>query len=179
MNQKGEARKNILITGVSGQLGSEFRYLSGGMQDNQPVNKAPDYFNFIFVTRKELDIENTLQVADFCKKNNINVIVNCAAYTAVDKAESEPEQAGAINHLAVKNLAKIAKEQKIKLIHISTDYVFDGTAHKPYKETDITNPQSIYGKSKLDGEQAMQTINPANSIIIRSLGITLLKPCCV
>ena len=168
MNQKGDARKNILITGVSGQLGSEFRYLSGGMQDNQPVNKAPDYFNFIFVTRKELDIENTLQVADFCKKNNINVIVNCAAYTAVDKAESEPEQAGAINHLAVKNLAKIAKEQKIKLIHISTDYVFDGTAHKPYKETDITNPQSIYGKSKLDGEQAMQTINPANSIIIRT-----------
>lgn len=168
MNQKVENRQNILITGAGGQLGSEFRYLSGGMQDNQPVNKAPDYFNFIFVTRKELDIENTLQVADFCQKNKINVIVNCAAYTAVDKAEQEVEQANAINHLAVKNLAKIAKEKNIKLIHISTDYVFDGTAHKPYKESDITNPQSVYGKTKLDGELAMQATNPANSIIIRT-----------
>jgi dTDP-4-dehydrorhamnose reductase len=94
--------------------------------------------------------------------------VNCAAYTAVDKAEQEAEKAYAINHLAVKNLAKIAKDQNIKLIHISTDYVFDGTAHKPYKESDITNPQSVYGKSKLDGELAMQAINPANSIIIRT-----------
>jgi dTDP-4-dehydrorhamnose reductase len=138
------------------------------MHDNQPVSKVPDDFNFIFVTRKELDIENTLQVADFCQKNNINVIVNCAAYTAVDKAEKEVEQANAINHFAVKNLAKIAKEQNIKLIHISTDYVFDGTAHKPYKENDITNPQSVYGKTKLDGELAMQAINPATSIIIRT-----------
>jgi dTDP-4-dehydrorhamnose reductase len=167
-NQRVENRKNILITGASGQLGSEFRYLSGCMQDNQPVNKVPDDFNFIFVTRKELDIENTLQVADFCQQNKIDVMVNCAAYTAVDKAEQEAEKANAINHLAVKNLAKIAKEQSIKLIHISTDYVFDGTAHKPYKESDITNPQSVYGKSKLDGELAMQAINPDNSIIIRT-----------
>lgn len=168
MNEKVENRQNILITGAGGQLGSEFRYLSGGVQDNQPVSKAPDNFNFIFVTRKELDIENTQQVADFCKQNNINVIVNCAAYTAVDKAEQEIEQANAINHLAVKNLAKIAKEQNIKLIHISTDYVFDGTAHKPYKEDDITNPQSVYGKTKLAGEVAMKGINSASSIIIRT-----------
>jgi len=168
MNEKVENRQNILITGASGQLGSEFRYLSGGMQDNQPVSKASENFNFIFVTRKEFDIENTLQIGDFCLQNKIDVIVNCAAYTAVDKAEQEAEQANAINHLVIRNLAKIAKEQKIKLIHISTDYVFDGTAHKPYKETDITNPQSIYGKTKLEGELAMQTVNPANSIIIRT-----------
>ena len=152
--------QNILITGAGGQLGSEFRYLAEKTQN--PT------FNFIFVTRKELDIHNSQQVAVFCQKNKIDVIVNCAAYTAVDKAEQEPEQANAINHLAVKNLAKIAKEQNIKLLHISTDYVFDGTNHKPYKETDSTNPQSVYGKTKLDGELAMQAINPANSIIIRT-----------
>tara|TARA_B100001063_G_scaffold73711_1_gene67921 strand:+ start:5325 stop:6203 length:879 start_codon:yes stop_codon:yes gene_type:complete len=154
------AVQNILITGAGGQLGSEFRYLA--------ENHKNTAFNFIFVTRKELDIQNNQQVADFCTKNKINVIVNCAAYTAVDKAEKEPNQADAINHLAVKSLANIAKSQSIKLIHISTDYVFDGTAHKPYKESDSTNPQSVYGKTKLDGEQAMQAINPVNSIIIRT-----------
>ena len=162
---------NVLITGAAGQLGSEFRYLSGGMKDNLPeVNEleCTKNFNFFFVARKELDIKNSQKVAGFCSKNKINFIVNCAAYTAVDKAEQEARQADAINHLAVKNLAKISKEQNIKLIHISTDYVFDGTAHKPYKETDIPNPQSVYGKTKLDGELAMQAINPANSIIIRT-----------
>ncbi len=162
---------NVLITGAAGQLGSEFRYLSGGMKGKAPETcelEGTKNFNFIFITRKELDIRRSQQVAEFCIKNKINVIVNCAAYTAVDKAEQEPEQADAINHLAVKDLAHIAKEQKIKLIHISTDYVFDGTNHKPYKETDATNPQSIYGKTKLDGELAMQAINPANSIIIRT-----------
>ncbi len=116
----------------------------------------------------ELAIQNSQQVADICTKNKINVIVNCAAYTVLDKAEQEAEKAGAINHLAVKNLAQIAEEQKIKLIHISTDYVFDGTSHKPYKETDATNPQSVYCQTKLDGELAMQVINPVNSIIIRA-----------
>jgi dTDP-4-dehydrorhamnose reductase len=162
---------NVLITGAAGQLGSEFRYLSGDMKDKVPDSNELEYtktFSFIFVTRKQLDIQNSRQVAAFCTKNKIDVIVNCAAYTAVDKAEQEPEQADAINHLAVKTLAQIAKDQNIKLIHISTDYVFDGTAHKPYKETDTTNPQSIYGKTKLYGELAMQTINPANSIIIRT-----------
>ncbi|MFT6975804.1 MAG: dTDP-4-dehydrorhamnose reductase [Bermanella sp.] len=162
---------NVLITGAAGQLGSEFRYLSGGMKDNVPESNELEGtrgFNFVFVTRKQLDIQNGQQVAGFCTKNEIDIIVNCAAYTAVDKAEEEPEQADAINHLAVKNLAKISKEQNIKLIHISTDYVFDGANHKPYKETDKTNPQNIYGKTKLDGELAMQAINPANSIIIRT-----------
>lgn len=157
-----------MVTGAAGQLGSELNYLSKNDENNSNVKQLISNLNFIFVTRKELDIANGRQVAGFCQRNRINIIINCAAYTVVDKAESEPEQADAINHLAVKNLAQVAKEQNINLIHISTDYVFDGTNHKPYKETDKTNPQSIYGKTKLDGELAMQVINPENSIIIRT-----------
>ena len=149
---------NILVTGGNGQLGSELREI------------APNYpdYNFLFTDVKQLDITSHTAVKEFIEINNINVIINCAAYTAVDKAESEPELANTINHLAVANFAQIAKEKNIKLIHISTDYVFDGTNHKPYVETDIPNPKSVYGKTKLDGELAMQQINPANSIIIRT-----------
>lgn len=165
MNNQGI--KNVLVTGASGQLGSELGYLfevGQGKEANTKLNNL----NLNFVTRKELDIQNSDSVAEYCKNNQISVIVNCAAYTAVDKAESEPELADAINHLAVKNLAEISKDQGISLIHISTDYVFDGTNHKPYKETDKTNPQSVYGKTKLNGELAMQAVNPKNSIIIRT-----------
>ena len=147
---------NILVTGGNGQLGSELKDIS---------TNYPDY-NFIFTDVSELDITNHNVVKDFIKTNKIDFIINCAAYTAVDKAESEPELADAINHLAVANFAQIAKENNIKLIHISTDYVFDGTNEKPYLETDKPNPQSVYGKTKLDGELAMQRINPINSIII-------------
>ena len=146
---------NILITGSNGQLGSELRVIS----PNYPNN------NFLFTDVKQLDITNHKTVKEIVQ---INKIINCAAYTAVDKAESEFELANAINHLAVANFAQIAKDNNIKLIHISTDYVFDGTNHKPYLETDSPNPQSVYGKTKLDGELAMQRINPANSIIIRT-----------
>ncbi len=122
----------------------------------------------MFTDVKDLDITNHNAVEAFIKSNNINVIINCAAYTAVDKAEEQKDVANAINHLAVANFAQIAKDKNIRLIHISTDYVFDGTNHKPYIETDTPNPQSVYGKTKLDGELAMQQINPANSIIIRT-----------
>jgi len=149
---------NILVTGGNGQLGSELRDIAPNYQD----------YNFLFTDVKDLDITNHSAVAAFIESNNITIIINCAAYTAVDKAESEPELADAINHLAVANFAQIAKNKNIKLIHISTDYVFDGTNHKPYVETDTPNPQSVYGKTKLDGELAMQQINPANSIIIRT-----------
>ncbi|MDB0004174.1 dTDP-4-dehydrorhamnose reductase, partial [Flavobacteriaceae bacterium] len=149
---------NILVTGGNGQLGSELKEIAPNYQD----------YNFLFTDVKDLDITNHSAVAAFIENNNITVILNCAAYTAVDKAESEPELADAINHLAVANFAQIAKDKNIKLIHISTDYVFDGTNHKPYLETDTPNPQSVYGKTKLDGELAMQQINPANSIIIRT-----------
>ena len=149
---------NILVTGSNGQLGSEIKELSISCTNG----------SFFFTDVSDLDITNYTAVAAFIKTNSIDVIVNCAAYTAVDKAESEPELADAINHLAVKNLAIIARERGAKLIHISTDYVFDGTGHKPYVETDTPNPQSVYGQTKLDGELAMQAINPANSIIIRT-----------
>ena len=149
---------NILVSGGNGQLGSELKELTPNYQD----------YNFFFTDVNDLDITAHDKVRYFIENNNINVIINCAAYTAVDKAESEPELSDAINHLAVANFAQIAKDRNIKLIHISTDYVFDGTNHKPYIETDTPNPKSIYGQTKLDGELAIQKINPANSIIIRT-----------
>lgn len=148
---------NILITGSDGQLGKELRELSN------------DYsYNCYFTTRKDLDISETQLIKDFLKKNKINVIINCAAYTLVDKAELEQEVADSINHLAVKNLGAISKDLGIELIHISTDYVFNGINCKPYLETDTSDPKSIYGKTKLDGELSLLDINPKNSIIIRT-----------
>ena len=149
---------NILVTGSSGQVGSEIREISSNYND----------YNFTFTDIDKLDISKHAAVKEFIEINQINIIINCAAYTAVEKAESESEIADTINHIAVSNFAQIAKEKNIKLIHISTDYVFDGLSMNPYKETDQPNPQSVYGKTKLDGELAMQRINPANSIIIRT-----------
>ncbi len=148
---------NILVTGSHGQLGSEIRELS-----------SENEHKFFFTDSQELDISDKKKVEFFCIKNNIEVIINCAAYTSVDKAEEEVENADKINHLAVKYLAEISKKQNIKLIHISTDYVFDGMNFKPYVETDVTNPQGVYGRTKLDGEKAMLKINSKNSIIIRT-----------
>lgn len=148
---------NILVTGAKGQLGSEIKELSVAYP-----------FNFFFTDRDTLDISNPHAITKFVEENNIHTIVNCAAYTAVDKAESDKTGANAINHLAVKFLAETAKKKNIQLIHISTDYVFDGKGYIPYKEDDSTNPRNVYGQSKLDGEKAMQEINPANSIIIRT-----------
>ena len=149
---------NILVTGGNGQLGSELKELAHNFAE----------YNFLFTGVSDLDITDHKAVKIFIESNNITVIINCAAYTAVDQAESESDLADSINHLAVENFAKIAKENNIKLIHVSTDYVFDGTKFNPYVETDITNPQSVYGQTKLDGELAIQTINPENSIIIRT-----------
>jgi dTDP-4-dehydrorhamnose reductase len=148
---------NILVIGVNGQVGSEIKELSSNYD-----------YNFLFTTSKELDITEHKKVKEFIKENNIKTIINCGAYTGVDKAEDEKELANDINHLAVKNLAILSNEFGIKLIHISTDYVFDGENFKPYTEDDITNPNGIYGQTKLDGENAMISINPLNSIIIRT-----------
>ena len=148
---------NILVTGSKGQVGSELQAL------------ADDYeYDFYFTDRDSLDITDTNQIEAFVNKNKIDIIINAAAYTAVDKAEEDEVNADKVNHLAVKNLAEVAKEHDIKLIHISTDYVFDGKNYKPYNEDDATNPNGVYGATKLAGEQAMQTINPNNSIIIRT-----------
>ncbi len=148
---------NILVTGSNGQVGSEIKELASNYS-----------YNFFFTDRSNIDITNKDDIRNFCQTNNINVIINCAAYTAVDKAESDIENADLINRKAVKKLSIIAKELNIKLIHISTDYVFDGKNFKPYVEEYKTNPQSVYGKSKLDGENEMIKVNPLNSIIIRT-----------
>jgi len=148
---------NTLVTGANGQLGSEIKKLSS----------VYDYTLF-FATKEQLDITNEDAIKQFINTNSIDIIINCAAYTAVDKAENSKQEADLLNRKAVKKLAKISKEKSIKLIHVSTDYVFDGKNHKPYCEAYETSPTSVYGKSKRDGEIEMQKVNPHNSIIIRT-----------
>ena len=148
---------NVLVTGSNGQLGSEIQELS---------SQYP--YNFFFTDRNKLDITDAQSIKEIIEKNRISTIINCAAFTAVDKAETDAEMADKINHLAVRYLAQISKEKNIKLIHISTDYVFDGKNYKPYHEDDKTNPNGVYGQTKLDGEKAMIEINPENSTIIRT-----------
>lgn len=134
--------KNILVTGANGQLGNEMRVLSA-------EHKEYDYF---FTDVAELDICNEQAVMAFVKQNNIHVIVNCAAYTAVDKAEDNLALCTKLNSDAVGYLARAAEANQAEFIQISTDYVFDGTNHLPYKESDPTCPNSVYGVTKLAGE---------------------------
>jgi dTDP-4-dehydrorhamnose reductase len=148
--------KNILITGAKGQLGSELEVLYA---------QYPE-FNFIPTDVDTLDLTQKEEVTKIVQDKKIDYIVNCAAYTAVDKAEDDVELCYKINRDAVKNLAEAAKG-KARIIHVSTDYVFDGRAATPYKETDVPNPQSVYGKSKREGEEALIAICP-ESIIIRT-----------
>ncbi len=145
----------VLVTGSRGQLGSEL----GELVSDE---------GYFFTDRDTLDIADKDAVARFCDENGIDTIINCAAYTAVDKAEEDLENADRINHLAVKYLAEIAKEKKIKLVHISTDYVFDGMNYRPYVESDPTGPSGVYGSTKLAGEEAIKKINPDHTIIIRT-----------
>lgn len=154
---KKKLKVNILVTGSNGQLGSEINEL----------HKSYPY-SFIFTDKNELDIIDAQKIEQICKENSITHIVNCAAYTAVDKAESDTKLADDINHKAVENLARVSKKLDIVLVHISTDYVFDGTNYKPYTEDDEVNPQSVYGKTKLKGEEALLCVSPKNSIIIRT-----------
>ena len=149
----------ILVTGANGQLGRSIHKI---VINNELRNV------FVFVGRGELDFSQNVNIEKYFKENSFDVVVNCAAYTAVDKAESEIELTNQINHLAVRKLAEIAYKKNIKLIHISTDYVFDGIGGKPYKETDKTNPINVYGKTKLAGEKALQEAMPTNAIIIRT-----------
>lgn len=149
--------KTILVTGANGQLGREMQVIAGGF---------PQY-HFLFVTKEELPIDDKEAVKKYFQSNDITVCVNCAAYTAVDKAESEQGKAFAINGDAVGALAAICKEKSILFIHISTDYVFDGTATSSYKEDHPVNPVGVYGASKLKGEELALQNNPA-AIIIRT-----------
>ncbi len=156
----------ILVTGKNGQLGKSINKIvntGNGKNNYQQDNE------FIFVGREELDLSSESSISHyFDRSNKFDVIINCAAYTAVDKAEKEQELANQVNHLAVKQLASIASKQQAKLIHISTDYVFDGESNKPYLETDTPNPINVYGKTKLSGEKALQEIMPTDAIIIRT-----------
>lgn len=146
----------ILVTGSNGQLGSEIKNISTNYK-----------FKFLFTDVDDLDISNYSEIQQFIENKKIDFIVNCAAYTAVDKAETEKELAYLVNSNAVENLAKISKSHNIKLIHVSTDYVFDGKSCLPYKEDDITNPIGYYGFSKLEGEKKIQQ-HDCESIIIRT-----------
>lgn len=147
--------KTILVTGKNGQLGESI----------QKIAVHYPSFQFTFVGRDELDLADSGRIASFFAGKKFDAIINCAAHTAVDRAESEPELADAINHLSVKQLAGIAKQTGAWLVHVSTDYVFDGRNYRPYVETDPVNPQSVYGATKLKGEQAIQQINPFGCII--------------
>lgn len=150
-------KKTILITGSNGQLGNEMRLAS----------KRYSQFEYIFTDVDELDVTNTDELERFANGAAIDYIVNCAAYTAVDKAEEDVETCYKVNRTAVENIAVVAQKHNIKVVHISTDYVFDGTNYFPYTEDLIASPATIYGKSKLEGEQILQQICP-QSVIIRT-----------
>ena len=149
--------KNILVTGAYGQLGNEVRILSANY---------PEY-NFMFTDVDSLDITDKDELIDFVTGNDIRYIINCAAYTAVDKAEDDAELCEKINAAAVKNLGLAAAEAGAGIIHVSTDYVFDGTSCRPYTEDMPTKPCSVYGKTKLTGEKNLLKACP-NAIIIRT-----------
>lgn len=139
---------NILITGANGQLGNEMRLLS----------KESNKDSYFFTDVAELDITSLLDIRAFVKQKNIDVIVNCAAYTNVDKAEDDVELCDLINNKAVENLAIVAKEYDCTLIHVSTDYIFSGKGNLPCTEEQATSPLGVYGKTKLAGEDAIRRI---------------------
>ena len=149
--------KNILVTGSNGQLGSEIREISDRYEN----------YNFVFTDVEELDLTISEDIDSFFTDNKIDVCVNCAAYTAVDKAEDEIELAMLVNSTAVVNLSKVCKNNGTLLFHISTDYVFNGKHFMPYVETDTVSPDSQYGLSKLKGEEAVM-LNCDKAIIVRT-----------
>ena len=149
----------ILVTGKNGQLGKSIHKIITGKEKNS---------EFVFVGRDALDLSSQDSIIEYFNNNSFDIIINCAAYTAVDKAEKEVELANYINHLAISKIAEISNKQEIKLIHISTDYIFDGISEKAYLESDDPSPLNIYGKSKLAGEVAVCAAMQKNAIIIRT-----------
>jgi len=156
----------ILVTGKNGQLG---RSIQNIVNTDTKIGNNQSPNDFIFVGREDLDLSSKSNISHFFGNNDkFDLIINCAAFTQVDKAEQEAELANQINHLAVKQLASIASNQQSRLIHISTDYVFDGESNKPYLETDTPNPINAYSRTKLAGEKALQTLMPMNALVIRA-----------
>ncbi len=146
---------SILVTGSSGQLGSSLKTRASTLHG----------YRFIFTDIEELDITSHKELERFFEGQNINMVINCAAYTDVDQAEQDVDKAMLINHLSVANLATLSTAYAYHLLHISTDYVFDGKASKPYQENDTTQPATIYGLSKLRGEEAIMASESAATII--------------
>ncbi|MDR0836404.1 MAG: dTDP-4-dehydrorhamnose reductase [Tannerella sp.] len=149
--------KSILITGCYGQLGQALKNICS---DNEEIK-------YFFTDVDSLDITSKEDVGKFVKSNKVSCIVNCAAYTAVDKAEDDRELCYKINRDAVRYIGEVAASCQAKVIHVSTDYVFDGKGTRPYREDDATLPASVYGHSKLDGENALLAACP-ESVIIRT-----------
>ncbi len=149
-------KKSILVTGANGQLGNEVRKAA----------KSLPKFNFHFTSRAELSLKNPDELQS-AFDGQYHYCINCAAYTAVDKAEEQEEEAFAINATAVETLGILSKAHRTKLIHISTDYVFDGNSESPWKEEDKVSPLNVYGRSKLKGEELLLNKNP-NALIIRT-----------
>ena len=163
---------NILVIGASGQLGQELRVAAEGSAQH-----------YTFASRSELDVTDQLAIRHFVQDHHIDTIINCSAYTAVDRAEDEPEEADRINHQAVAALAALAKAQGLYLIHISTDYVFAGDSHRPITEEETPRPQSVYGRTKLLGEDAIRRAG-CRALILRTswlystYGANFLKTMC-
>ena len=149
--------KNILITGANGQLGNEMRVVSAEQEQ----------LTYHFTDVAELDICDIEAIERYVVDHAIDCIINCAAYTNVNKAEEDTELCDKLNHLAPANLARVAAKHQIGLIHVSTDYVFNGEHYVPYKEDEPTCPNSVYGATKLAGEQAILSIHP-EAVVIRT-----------
>lgn len=152
---------NILVTGANGQLGSEINHIKETYEKKG--------LQFFFYNSSQLDITNPLALEKEIKNKKIDYVINCAAYTAVDKAEDEDqkEKCYNVNAKALKYIGDICKKNNVRVIHISTDYVFDGEKNEPYTESNQVNPQSVYGKTKMQGEQFLLD-SKAASIIIRT-----------
>lgn len=148
----------ILVTGANGQLGCEFFYLK---------NEYPEY-EFVFATKNDFDITSSEDMEEFLRLKKIDIIINCAAYTNVEEAEKNKDLAFLINATSVRELAILSKKYNIRLIHFSTDYVFNGDETTPYKEEEKTQPLNVYGESKLKGEKFIEEIACEKAMIVRT-----------
>lgn len=147
---------NLLITGCNGQLGNELQQLAA---------KYEGKYRFFFTDKEDLDITDRRAVESFVEERAINIVINCAAYTAVDRAESDVELCDLLNHIAPEYLAEAIAAVGGTMIHISTDYVFDGTASRPYGEDSMTAPKTVYGRTKLQGEESVVRGCPGAMVI--------------
>jgi len=152
----------ILVIGANGQLGRSVKKLVTTKGNSKLIS------DFTFADRASLDLSNLDNIESYFDNNQFDTIINCAAYTLVDEAENNKELANQVNHLAVKKIAESICGSKTHLIHISTDYVFDGTSFEPYEEIDLPNPINVYGKTKLAGEIAIKRVMRTNATIIRT-----------